>query len=378
MGATANGTHADTLPIGRAMLLAGGVAVVLALTVSATVYLSMLDHGHSFARMLGWQLGNWGYLAFLAPLVLKMGERLGGGQRPAPLDLALWLLAGLALIAMHVAVAAMFTVYLRPFYPLPASTFKGATLGQLPGAIIIDTMAFGALLAIGSAYAARQRARQLDLRESRLEAALARAQLDALRLEIQPHFLFNTLNSVSALIRLKEHDNALRMLIGLSDLLRAAVDQPKDQLVALTSEIDFVKRYVDLQRVRFADRLDVRYEINEDCTGLAVPTFLLQPIVENALRHGAAPQAGRCHVEIGASADSGRLRLWVADDGVGLPHDFDLARHAGTGLSNIRSRLAQLYGAAATLEVRAGKAAGTTVEIAFPASTPLAAPASAT
>ncbi|HVE52780.1 MAG TPA: histidine kinase, partial [Ramlibacter sp.] len=234
------------------------------------------------------------------------------------------------------------------------------------------------LLATGSAYAARRRARQLDIRESRLEAALARAQLDALRLEIQPHCLFNTLNSVSALIRLKEHDNALRMLIGLSDLLRAAVDQPKDQLVALTSEIDFVKRYVDLQRVRFADRLDVRYEIGEDCTGLAVPTFLLQPLVENALRHGAAPQTGRCHVEIGASADCGRLRLWVADDGAGLRQDFDLARHAGTGLSNTRSRLAQIYGAAATFEVRAGTAAGTIVEIAFPASTPLTAPAAAT
>ena len=236
----------------------------------------------------------------------------------------------------------------------------------------------GILIAGGSAYAARRRARQLDLRESRLEAALARAQLDALRLEIQPHFLFNTLNSVSALIRLKEHDNALRMLIGLSDLLRAAVDQPKDQLVALTAELDFVRRYVDLQRVRFADRLDVRYDIADDCAGLAVPTFLLQPLVENALRHGAAPRPGMCHVEIGAKADSGRLRLWVTDDGAGLPRDFDLERHAGTGLSNTRSRLAQLYGAAATFEVRAGNAAGTIVEIAFPASTPLTVPAAAT
>ena len=377
MGTTAASAHADTLPIGRAMLLAAGVATVLALAVSAAVYLSMLHHGHSFARMFGWQLGNWGFWALLAPLVLKTGERLGG-QRTARLDVALWLLAGLALIAMHALVAATVTVSLRPFYPLESGTFTGALLGQLPSMVIIDLLVLGILLATGSAYAARRRARQLDLRESRLEAALARAQLDALRLEIQPHFLFNTLNSVSALIRLKEHDNALRMLIGLSDLLRAAVDQPKDQLVALTSEIDFVKRYVDLQRVRFADRLDVRYEISEDCTGLAVPTFLLQPLVENALRHGAAPQTGRCHVEIGATADSGRLRLWVADDGAGLRQDFDLARHAGTGLSNTRSRLAQIYGAAATFEVRAGHAAGTIVEIAFPASTPMAVPAAAT
>ena len=365
------------MPLGRATLLAVSVAVLLALAVSVSVYLSMLHHGHSFARMFGWQLGNWGYWALLAPLVLRAGERLGSGPLPR-FDLALWALAGLGLLALHATVAAASTVLMQPFFPLDSNTFTGALIGQLPSLVVIDVLMLGILIAGGSAYAARRRARQLDLRESRLEAALARAQLDALRLEIQPHFLFNTLNSVSALIRLKEHDNALRMLIGLSDLLRAAVDQPKDQLVALTAELDFVRRYVDLQRVRFADRLDVRYDIADDCAGLAVPTFLLQPLVENALRHGAAPRPGMCHVEIGAKADSGRLRLWVTDDGAGLPRDFDLERHAGTGLSNTRSRLAQLYGAAATFEVRAGNAAGTIVEIAFPASTPLTIPAAAT
>ena len=364
-------------PVGRAMLLAGGVAVTLALAVSASVYLSMLNHGHSFPRMFGWQLGNWGFWALLAPLVLTAGARVGQAQLTR-LDLAVWGLAALALMALHNTVAAASTVLMQPFSPVDSHTFVGSFVGQLPSLVVIDTLVLGVLMASGSAYGAWRRARQLDLRESRLEAALARAQLDALRLEIQPHFLFNTLNSVSALIRLKEHDNALRMLIGLSDLLRAAVDQPKNHVVALDAELDFVRRYVDLQRVRFADRLDVRYDIAEDCASLAVPTFLLQPLVENALRHGAAPRPGMCHVEIGASTDSGRLRLWVADDGAGLPRDFDLDRHAGTGLSNTRSRLAQLYGAAATFEVRAGKATGTIVEIVFPASTPLSVPAPAT
>jgi sensor histidine kinase YesM len=359
------------------MLLAGGAAVALALAVSASVYLSMLNHGHSFPRMFGWQLGNWGFWALVAPLVLSAGARLGHG-RLTPLHFGLGGLACLALIALHNIVAAAATVLMQPFFPVTSHTFAGALIGQIPSLLVIDTLVLGVLTASGSAYGAWQRTRQLDLRESRLEAALARAQLDALRLEIQPHFLFNTLNSVAALIRLKEHDNALRMLIGLSDLLRAAVEQPKNHLVALDAELDFVRRYVDLQRVRFADRLDVRYDIAEDCAGLAVPTFLLQPLVENALRHGAAPRTGMCRLEIGSSTDSGRLRLWVTDDGVGLPRDFDLDRHAGTGLSNTRSRLAQLYGAAATFEVRAGRAAGTIVEIAFPASTPLSVPAPAT
>jgi two-component system LytT family sensor kinase len=368
---------ADVFPPRRTVLLVFGVAVLLALPVSASAYLSMLGHGHSFARMFVWQLGNWGYFALLAPAVLRAGARMGR-NRFSRRRVALWALVGLAIIALNDVVAAAFTVAVRPFYPLDSGTFRGELIGQLPSVILIDSLLLGIMLAAGSAYGAHRRARQLDLRESRLEAALARAQLDALRLEIQPHFLFNTLNSVSALIRLKDHDGALRMLIGLSDLLRTAVDQPRHQLVALDAEIDFVKRYVDLQRVRFADRLEVQYQIGNDCAGLAVPTFLLQPLVENALRHGAAPRPGRCHVEIGARADQGRLRLWVADDGAGLPRDFDLDRHAGTGLSNTRSRLAQLYGAAATLDVRAGQAAGTVVEIAFPVSTPLAVPAAAT
>ena len=145
-----------------------------------------------------------------------------------------------------------------------------------------------------------------------------------------------------------------------------AVEQPKHHLVPLSEELAFVKRYVDLQRVRFADRLQVSYEVDEDCADLAVPAFMLQPLVENALRHGAAPRPGLCHVRIGARAEHDRLRLWVTDDGVGLPRGFDLGRNAGPGLGNTRSRLAQLYGSAATLDVRAAHAAGTTVEIAVP------------
>ena len=139
--------------------------------------------------------------------------------------------------------------------------------------------------------------------------------------------------------------------------------------------VDEVKRYVDLQHARFADRLRVHYDIEDRCHELTVPTFLLQPLVENALRHGAAQQAATCHIQIGACTEAGRLRLWVKDDGAGLPRGFDLERDAGTGLSNTRSRLAQLYGAAASFDVRPGEAAGTIVEIAFPFSPPLAAAA---
>ena len=347
----------ETLPIGRSMLLGSGVAIVLALAVAGSVYLSMINHGHSFTRLFGWQLGNWGFWALVSPLVLRLGSRRFS---------AMVLLLGLVLIATHDVITAALTIWIGPFYPLHPGSFVGNLIGQLPSLIVIDGFLYTLLYVGGSAYYHHRRAQQLDLRESRLEAELARAQLHALRLEIQPHFLFNTLNSISALIRLKDHDGAMKMLLGLSDLMRTTVEQPKDHLVTLSAEVEFVKRYVDLQKARFADRLQVHYQIGEDCRDVTVPTFLLQPLVENALRHGAAPRTGACHVHIGASADGDRLRIWVSDDGIGLPSGFDLERDAGTGLSNTRSRLAQLYGAAASFEVRAGDAAGTIVEMAFP------------
>ena len=144
---------------------------------------------------------------------------------------------------------------------------------------------------------------------------LARAQLEALRLEIHPHFLFNTLNSIAALIRVKDNSRALEMLLGLSELMRATVDGPRDHLVPLSTEIDFVRRYVDLQRARFADRLDIRWDVDAAALTVPVPTLLLQPLVENAVRHGTAPQSRRCAVTIAAPcrrrpAPPARLGRW--------------------------------------------------------------------
>jgi len=371
-------TPAGAFPVLRITLPGIGVAAVLALAVATSVYLSMMDHGHSFARLFAWQFANWAFWALVAPIALRLGAAsVADGSSPV-YRVAVLVIMGLVLMALHDALSAALTVTIRPFYPLSAGTFAGNVIGQLPTHVVIDASVYTLLVVGGRAYHEHRRSRELDLRESRLEAELARAQLHALQLEIQPHFLFNTLNSISALIRLKDHDGALKMLLDLSDLMRTALERPKDQLVTLSSELEFVKRYVELQRTRFSDRLQVHYQIGADCHEVTVPTFLLQPLVENALRHGASPRAGACHLHIGASAEGTRLRLWVIDDGVGLPDGFDIERDAGTGLSNTRSRLAQLYGAAATFDVRAGDRAGTVVEVAFPVAPPFGSAAAAT
>jgi signal transduction histidine kinase len=343
------------------------LAVFLALTVSGQLYLSMINHGHSFARLFSAELARWLYWPFAAPFVLRLGARLIGPRGLERRQLARAAALGVALIGLHVFFSVPFVLYLRPLWPMePDGDWFVVAQSQLPTWIPTDLLLFVLLLVGGNAYTVFQRARRVELRESRLETELARAQLDALRLEIQPHFLFNTLNSIAALIRLRDNHAALKMLLGLSDLMRITVDRPKDHLVPLASEVDFLQRYVGLQQTRFADRLQVEYCIGEECRAIPVPTFLLQPLVENAIRHGVAPQAGSCRIEIGARCDGGVLRLWVKDEGVGLAPGFDLTRDAGTGLTNTQSRLRQIYGADATFSVKPGASSGTTIEIALP------------
>jgi sensor histidine kinase YesM len=362
---------ADTIPVLPVMLVGCAAATAVATTLTAQIYLSMLSHGHSLPRMLAWQIIGWCFWGLVAPLVLRVGAGFTGPLRSNVRQVALAIALGLVLIVVHVLVKAALMVLLQPLDPVSIYTIAAAIYGELQSAVATDLIVYVLSLLAGNLLGARRLQRHHEQRESRLQVELARAQLHALRLEIQPHFLFNTLNSVAALIRLKENGRALEMEIGLSDLMRTTVDGPTDHLVALSTEIDFVKRYIDLQRTRFADRLEVDYQIGDDCRAVSVPTFLLQPLVENALRHGASPQAQRCHVQIGAKHEGRRLRLWVRDDGVGLPPAFDLARDAGTGLSNTHSRLRQIYGAGASFEIRAGEVAGTIVEMMFPVTSTL-------
>jgi two-component system, LytTR family, sensor kinase len=344
--------------------MVAGIAGVMAVMSASQVYLSMLDHGHSFLRMLAWQMACWAFWAGCAPLVMQLAA---GGAR-----LRLLVPLGLVFIAMHAVVAAQFTAWIHPFavgMPIPRGAYPFARWLELtlPYIALVDPVVYLLMVVGGRALAASKRAWQLQIRESQLESDLARAQLDALRLEIEPHFLFNTLNSIAAQIRLNENPGALSMLLRLSDLMRSTLDRTAGQYTSLGEEVAHVSRYVDLQRTRFNDRLSVVYAIDPACDPLPVPAFLLQPIVENALRHGLSPHARPGRLEIGARRDGADLRLWVRDDGSGLPHAFDLERQAGTGLRNISARLRRIYGERAQLGLRTNEAGGTTAEVVLPA-----------
>ena len=269
------------------------------------------------------------------------------------------------ILCAHVLVASLATVWLQPYVPVETFRFGAALILQTIS-LPVDLLVYGFLLVMGASLAVYNRARTLELRESRLEADLTRAQLDALRLEIEPHFLFNSLNSIAALIRARAGDRALSMLLELSELLRAAVEGRRQHTTTLAEETAFVKRYIELQRLRFSDRLDVRYAISPESERCAVPAFLLQPVVENAFRHGFARRSGSCRLELAASVDGSQLHVSVRDDGAGLPVDFNLIEHAGTGLGNARLRLQRLYDGAAQIRLEQADGGGTIAHIRLP------------
>ena len=340
-------------------IVSAATAACLALATASQTYISMLSHGHSFLRLFTWQLTCWCFWALIAPWTVRLSGRY---------SLARLAGLGVLLTIAHGAVAAQMTVWFQPYQPVAFYSFRQALANLWWALILIDPLVYGLLIVGGRAFAAHERARQLELRETQLEAELTRATLDALRLEIQPHFLFNTLNAIAAQIRANSNTSALTMLLGLSDLMRTTLDRPAGQLAPLGDELGVVKCYVDLHRARFGDRLEIAYDIDDACRGLNVPTLLLQPLVENALRHGLAPQSAAGRLEIGAARRNGsEIRLWVTDNGVGLPAGFEASRHAGTGLRNTRSRIERLYGSAAALVVRPNMPSGTIVELILPA-----------
>lgn len=359
----------DRIPVVPVLLLGVLVAAIIATAISAQTYLSMLGHGHSFAAIFTWQLSSWSLWALAAPFVVAQAGRAARQGRPTWRTYVPLVVLGVFCVAVHVALATLLTLWLQPFVPVMSEGFVRTFLTQFESLVPVDVLVYAVLVLVGMALSVARMARRLEVRESRLEAELAKAQLEALRLEIQPHFLFNTLNAIAALIRSKSNDRALDMLLGLSELMRQTLDRTREQTVTLEAELDFTRRYVDLQQARFGDRLSVAYRIPAACLTAAVPTFLLQPLVENALRHGLGRRADRCAIEIGSRIEGDQLRIWVSDDGVGLPPGFDLDRHAGTGLRNTRSRLDRLHGRSAWLTVAGREGGGTFVEVVLPFNT---------
>ena len=227
------------------------------------------------------------------------------------------------------------------------------------------TMLAWSVLYIGIRYyAALQSERERSLKA---EAAAHQAQLEALRYQINPHFLFNSLNAVSTLVTERRNDEAARMLSRVSDFLRLTLTAPVRDEVALADEIDYVRQYLEIERVRFGDRLRVEVDIDADAWEAAVPAFVLQPLIENAVRHAIAPRESGGAIAIEGARSGDALRVSIVDDGPGVGDGSQSNGNGRIGLANTRDRLRQLYGDRGRLDLANAPGGGTraTIEVPF-------------
>ena len=225
------------------------------------------------------------------------------------------------------------------------------------------------IVAVSQAFDYYRKYRERELRAAELEKRLAQAKLQALQMQLNPHFLFNTLHSISSLMH-KDVEAADRMIMRLGDLLRAALESSDTQEVGLRQELEFLKRYLEIEQTRFGDRLKIKLNIAPDTLEAQVPNLILQPLVENAIKHGIEPRSKPGCIELSAHRVNGELALEVCDNGVGLRDDQ--AIDEGVGLSNTRARLRELYGEAHRFELRAGPEGGLLVHLTIPFKTGLA------
>jgi len=228
-----------------------------------------------------------------------------------------------------------------------------------------EMMTYWALVAFVHALDYHRESQEREITAAQLQAQLAEAQLEALQRQLHPHFLFNTLNTISALMHRDVHA-ADEMLVQLSDLLRLTLDRVGTQQVPLKDEIDFLWKYLEIEQRRFGDRLQVNIDVDPEVLDTLVPNLILQPLVENALRHGVGPRVGPGRIDVTARQTGEVLTLAVRDNGVGLSPDKLNAFHSGVGLSNTRSRLENLYGDRHRFEFQTPTGGGLLVTIVIP------------
>ena len=339
--------HNQTVRRWGTWALSFGVATALGLLLAAQWVLASGTAGPSIAwsYALAWVMPEWYLWAALSPLVFALAGRFPFSRSTWRRSIAVHLVAAALLGVAHAAAFALVT------WRLPWADIVHVPLDRLVSnlvskKIVTNLIVYGVLVGARHAIAIYRRQRGRELRASQLEAALARAHVHALRMQLHPHFLFNALHTLSELIH-RDPRAADRMVSRLGDMLRATLDSGGAEEVPLEQELALLERYLDIERIRFHDRLQVDVQVEPDCLAAAVPNLILQPLVENAIRHGIAARPGAHRIEIRAARGGESLLVRVRDDGAGLADGAE----PGVGLGNSRARIEQLYGSDGRLEL---------------------------
>jgi two-component system, LytTR family, sensor kinase len=338
-------------------------AAVLTVLFTAQQYANKTEASHaSLMLILTRQIIVWGVWLLLTPPVIAAARRYPFGDRSRVRWVVGQLMLGGAFCVLHSAIGSVIRlgIGIAVFNDLLSATIAAFYLN-----IGRNYLTYGLIAAVYQAVAYHRTARERDLEAARLQVDLAEAKVSTLENRLRPHFLFNTLNSVAALVR--EDPAAAETMIGqLSDLLRASLRTDVRTEVRLEDELHLVRQYLAIQQSRFQDRLRVSVEISDAARLAYVPQLILQPLVENAVRHGIAPREAGGSVWVYAEKPDGRLRLTVEDDGVGIGNSPPSSAGGGIGLTGLKSRLAHIYGTEQRVDVTDRKPVGTRVMIEIP------------
>ena len=301
---------------------------------------------------------SWLPWALATPFVIDLARRwpiVRGGIFKA---MSLHLAAFAAISAGGEGWSALLQVIFNPWHRNPPRTFVDTWSNLLLGQIVTFVIAYALILAATYVVDSREKI-------ARQNEELARAQLAALRSQMDPHFMFNTLNSIASLVYDQRGDAAVGMIVGLSELLRRASEDSHRAQVRLQEEVEYLQRYIDIQQIRFGNRLRVSIEIPNELLATQVPSLLLQPLVENAIKHGVSKRRSGGQIRIAGMIRDGALRLTVYNDGPWEQEDMAIAPHR-VGLGNLRTRLNILHGDRSSLLLQPAAEGGVEVIVTLP------------
>jgi two-component system LytT family sensor kinase len=346
--------------IGRAALLA-----VLWTVVGVIFALPSIGGSGSTLTALGVSLTQWWAWGLITPLVVAADRRLPFSDHELARRLGAHLVLSLGFTALYVYLAATLRAA-GHFMPWAAVFTTALITNALGGMYLWGWLVYWVILGAWLALNYYERFVTSELRRERLEHRFSEARLNNLRLQLDPHFLFNALNTVSSQVE-RDPRLARRMIEHLGDLLRLSLDSKDRQEVTLTEELAFLDHYLAIQRIRFGDHLRIETHVAPEVRHASVPSLILQPLVENAVRHGLASRAGGGTVTVTARSAGDRLEIRVQDDGVGLPKGWQLETGAGVGLSVTRERIAELHpNGSSRFTVTSRFNGGTNVDISLP------------
>jgi two-component system LytT family sensor kinase len=321
---------------------------------------------HAWAQLFVSLLLSWLPWALATPLVLRLGRRYAPSHFR---HFSTWATHLAACAGIGLVSAAWTTVVeklLHPWATTPdADPFSYVWLHKFYSGLLVSLILYVTILLVSYMLDSRERLALQQTETARLNEQLSKARLDALRRQIEPHFLFNSLNAIVGLVREKRNDAAVSMIVELSEFLRRVLEDSNRQEVPLGEELEFARKYLEIQKVRFVDRLRFSVDVPKELLLAQVPSLILQPMVENAVKHGIAKRVQGGAIRITAFRSNGTLTLSVYNDGPSLPAASERT-HAGIGISNIRTRLQSLYGEAFHLGMQNQEPGGVAVSISVP------------